>query len=253
LKRPVGDAAPAQRPGSYRSRSRRGDSEVERMARMVRLRPPPPEYPKEVGFRWYQLFTHQLLHGGIMHLAGNLLFLLVFGLRVNELVGNLKMAILYPLLGAMASAVDIAANQSTALHPSLGASGAIMGLAGMYFVFFPVQKVRMAIWFRGGILTGWQVIYKVFSMRGFWLLVLWVGLPWRLHVRRGAGGRANGVAAGRRPPQRPRLRRPRPPRVGHPRKARGRGGARKRVGTHSPLPSLASRGRSAAEPRMVSF
>src|SRR5688572_2884032 len=45
--------------------------------------------PKDVGFRWYQLITHALLHADIMHLAGNLLFLIVFGLRVNELIGNI--------------------------------------------------------------------------------------------------------------------------------------------------------------------
>jgi len=62
------------------------------------------------------------------------------------------------------------------LRPTLGASGAIMGLAGMYIVFFPVQKVRMAIWIRLGMLTGWRVFYKVFAMRGIWLLAVWIAL-----------------------------------------------------------------------------
>jgi len=55
--------------------------------------------PRGIGFHWYQLLTHALLHADIMHLAGNLLFLLVFGMRVNELIGNVAAAIVY-LAGA---------------------------------------------------------------------------------------------------------------------------------------------------------
>lgn len=138
--------------------------------------------PPDVGFRWYQPFTASLLHDPdlimpfIYHLGGNMLFLLVFGLRVNELIGNWRMAIVYPMLALGSGLIDHVIQSDQALYPSLGASGAIMGLAGMYFVFFPVQRVHMAIWFRGGMLTRWQCFYKVFTMRGFWLLVLWIGM-----------------------------------------------------------------------------
>jgi membrane associated rhomboid family serine protease len=128
-----------------------------------------------VDFKWYQFLTHALLHDGPMHLAGNLLFLLVFGMRVNELIGNLKMSIVYPLLAIAGGAAHFISTRQEDFHPCLGASGAIMGLAGMYFVLFPVHKVHMAIWFRGGMLTGWRCFYKVFTMGGFWLLLLWIG------------------------------------------------------------------------------
>lgn len=131
--------------------------------------------PPDVGFRWYQPFTSALLHGSIVHLAGNLLFLLVFGLRVNELIGNVKMAIVYPLLAMISGLAHHCANLNTPMYPMLGASGAIMGLAGMYFVFFPIHKVHMAAWIRLGMLTGWQCFYRLFRMSGFWLLVLWIG------------------------------------------------------------------------------
>jgi membrane associated rhomboid family serine protease len=127
-------------------------------------------------FHVHQLITQAFIHAGILHLAGNLVFMLVFGIRVNELIGNLKMAIVYPVLAISSALIYLIAASNDPLHPSLGASGAIMGLAGMYFVFFPVQKVHMVIWFRGGLLTGWRVLYKVFRMSGFWLLVLWVGI-----------------------------------------------------------------------------
>ncbi len=137
-------------------------------------------------FHWYQLLTNAFLHAGIIHLAGNLVFLLVFGLRVNELIGNWKMAILYPVLAVCASGAYAIAEWRGPLRPAIGASGAIMGLAGMYFIFFPVQRVHMAVWFRGGLLTGWRMLFKTFRMSGFWLLVLWIafndGLPTVLHA-----------------------------------------------------------------------
>jgi membrane associated rhomboid family serine protease len=59
---------------------------------------------------------------------------------------------------------------SEPLAPYLGASGAIMGLAGMYVVLFPAQKVHMIAWFRILVIRGW----KIFRMRGIWMLLLWV-------------------------------------------------------------------------------
>jgi membrane associated rhomboid family serine protease len=132
-----------------------------------------------IGFRWYQLFTNALLHGGLMHFVGNMVFLLVFGLRVNELIGNLKFAIVYPLLAMGSSLINHVAHLHDVLTPNLGASGAIMGLAGMYLFLFPLQKVHTVIWLR--IHWRFPCWYKVFRMRGFWLLALWIafndGLP----------------------------------------------------------------------------
>ena len=127
-------------------------------------------------FHAYQLITNALVHAGIMHLAGNLVFLLVFGIRVNELLGNLRMAIAYPVLAVASGLVYMASAVGQPVHAALGASGAIMGLAGMYVVFFPVQKVVMTVWLRLGILTGFRLWMTIFRMRGVWLLGLWVGL-----------------------------------------------------------------------------
>jgi membrane associated rhomboid family serine protease len=126
--------------------------------------------PTQARFHWYQLLTSAFLHGGILHLAGNLLFMLVFGWRVNELVGNAKMLILYPLLAiASAGTYHIMASDQP-MTAYLGASGAIMGLAGMYLVLFPAQKVHMIAWFRLLLLRAW----KIFRVGGFWMLLLWI-------------------------------------------------------------------------------
>jgi membrane associated rhomboid family serine protease len=128
--------------------------------------------PENVGFRWYQLFTSGMLHGGILHLAGNLLFMLVFGMRVNELVGNAKMVVVYPLLLVTSASAHHIMSMNQPLTPYLGASGAIMGLAGMYVVLFPVQKVHMIAWFRILVVRGW----KIFRMRGIYMLAAWIAL-----------------------------------------------------------------------------
>ena len=126
-------------------------------------------------FQWYQPLTNAFLHEGIMHLAGNLLFLFIFGLRVNQLIGDVKFSVVYPVLAVLASLAHYASQQGQPLMASLGASGAIMGLAGMYFVFFPVQRVHMVFWKRS-VFLGFRLYYKLFSMKGFWMLVLWIGL-----------------------------------------------------------------------------
>lgn len=127
-------------------------------------------------FHWYQLLTNTLLHAGLLHLAGNLCFLLVFGLRVNELIGDGKMAVVYPLLAVLSSGAFVLAEMNQPVHFALGASGAIMGLAGMYLVFFPIQRVHMLAWIGAGPFSGFYVAYKLWRMPGFWLLVLWLGL-----------------------------------------------------------------------------
>ena len=121
-------------------------------------------------FRWYQLLTHALLHGDIFHLAGNLLFLLIFGSRVNALVGNIGTAILYPILAILAALAQLTSTVAEEPHAMLGASGAIMGLAGMYFVLFPVNRMHMAAWFR------WLFYFriKLWALRGFWVVLFYM-------------------------------------------------------------------------------
>ncbi len=121
-------------------------------------------------FEPYQLVTHQFLHGDIGHLVGNLIFLLVFGSRVNALIGQTWTLVLYPLLGIAAAGAHLLASRDLPWHPMLGASGALMGLAGMYLVLFPVQKVHMIAWL--GVMRLITFYQGIFTVRGFWV-VLW--------------------------------------------------------------------------------
>lgn len=125
-------------------------------------------------FHWWQLLSYALLHGGIMHLAGNMVFLLVFGSRVNALIGAAQTAILYPLLAVAAALAYMWAEANGSPMPMLGASGAIMGLAGMYFVLFPIHRVHMVIWLRLGLFTGFRLLMKIFAVRGFWVVLFYL-------------------------------------------------------------------------------
>jgi membrane associated rhomboid family serine protease len=123
-------------------------------------------------YRPYQLFTHTLVHGDIMHLVENLVFLLVFGSRVNSLIGQPLTLIVYPLLAVLAGLAQMASDAHGPCIPTIGASGAIMGLAGMYFVFFPLNKVHMLAWIRIFLFLR----YKLFALRGFWVVLFYIGL-----------------------------------------------------------------------------
>jgi membrane associated rhomboid family serine protease len=123
-------------------------------------------------FHFWQLVTHAFLHGGIMHLAGNMLFLLVLGTRVNALIGQWKTALVYPILAIAAALAYMIAERNGPPAAMLGASGAIMGLAGMYIVLFPVHRVHMVIWLRLGLFRG--LMHNIFAVRGFWVVLFYI-------------------------------------------------------------------------------
>jgi membrane associated rhomboid family serine protease len=132
------------------------------------------------GYRTYQLITHAFLHAGFLHLAGNMLFFLLFGSRVNALIGNLATVIVYPLLAIGGGLVHMASLAREPMSPALGASGAVMGLAGMYMVLFPVHNVHMAAWFRWAnlytIFTGDVYFWlKLWTVRGVWVVLFYIG------------------------------------------------------------------------------
>jgi membrane associated rhomboid family serine protease/pSer/pThr/pTyr-binding forkhead associated (FHA) protein len=151
-------------------------------------------------FHWYQLITHAFLHDTssiynfVMHLAGNLLFLLVFGSRVNALIGNIATACLYPILAIGAATVHLLSMGDGPSGPMLGASGAIMGLAGMYLVLFPAHHVYCAMWI--SIWLRFRRLYgcKIFRMRGFWILLIYFGYDILMNAISSHFGHGGGVA-----------------------------------------------------------
>lgn len=90
------------------------------------------------------LLTSMFLHGGFMHLAGNMLFLWIYGDNVEARLGRVRYLIAYLVSGAAATLFFAAFDMSSQI-PLVGASGAISGVLGFYFVFFPRNVVHVAV------------------------------------------------------------------------------------------------------------
>ena len=95
---------------------------------------------------WLSVFVAMFLHGGWFHLAGNMLFLWIFGNNVEDRLGYVVYPLFYVLGGLAASALQLAIAPNSTI-PSLGASGAIGGVLGAYIVLFPHARVMTLIIF----------------------------------------------------------------------------------------------------------
>jgi membrane associated rhomboid family serine protease len=90
------------------------------------------------------LLTSQFLHGGWMHLIGNMLYLWIFGNNVEDAMGHVRFAIFYFLSGIAAALAQAISNPDSAL-PMIGASGAISGVLGAYLLLYPHARVLVLI------------------------------------------------------------------------------------------------------------
>jgi membrane associated rhomboid family serine protease len=100
--------------------------------------------PTHAGPYWITVVTSMFMHGGILHLAGNMLFLWIFGDNVEEAMGHLRFLAFYLICGSVATIAQIAMGPQSQI-PNLGASGAISGILGAYLIMFPRQRVRVLI------------------------------------------------------------------------------------------------------------
>jgi membrane associated rhomboid family serine protease len=90
------------------------------------------------------LFTSQFLHAGWLHIIGNMLYLWIFGDNVEDRLGHVRFLIFYLGAGAVAAILQVLFNPYSSV-PMLGASGAIAGVMGAYFVLYPQSRVLTAI------------------------------------------------------------------------------------------------------------
>src|SRR5574338_1012316 len=103
------------------------------------------------GSVYFTLFTSLFMHGGIAHIAGNMLFLWIFGDNIEDRLGHVKYLIFYLLCGVIASLSHVFAtgvfanNENALLVPSLGASGAISGVLGAYILLHPKRRVTVIL------------------------------------------------------------------------------------------------------------
>jgi len=93
---------------------------------------------------YFNFLSSMFMHGGFMHLFGNLLFLWVFGDNLENLLGHIRYAAFYLVCGFAAALSQILMDTSSVI-PMLGASGAISGVLGGYLLLFPTRRVRALI------------------------------------------------------------------------------------------------------------
>ena len=92
----------------------------------------------------FTVFTSMFLHGGFMHLAGNMLYLWIFGDNVEDCMGHVRFTVFYLTCGAVAAYAQVLFNPQSAI-PMVGASGAISGVLGAYMLVYPKAKVLVLI------------------------------------------------------------------------------------------------------------
>ena len=94
------------------------------------------------GADFITVFTSMFMHGGWLHLGGNLLYLWIFGDNVEDKFGHAKFAIFYLLCGIAATLAQVAISAGSSI-PNLGTSGAIAGVLGAYLILFPKGQVKV--------------------------------------------------------------------------------------------------------------
>jgi membrane associated rhomboid family serine protease len=144
---------------------------------------------------WLTALTSMFMHGGFGHLAGNLLYLWIFGDNVEHRFGHRVFLGFYLVSGIAATALQVSLNPGSII-PTLGASGAISGVLGAYMVLFPRNRVNallfvwvlsipafvaIGLWIVFQIVSGWSALLMPTQMAG--------GVAYGAHI----GGFAAGV------------------------------------------------------------
>jgi len=120
----------------------------------------------DVEFRAAGYITHGFVHAGYMHLIGNMVFLFVFGNAVNAKIGHLQYIALYLAAVVLAGAVQV----HLVPMPTVGASGAIYGVLGLFIILYPRNDISCA----------WFSFYRLhehvgtFDIASFWIVLYWV-------------------------------------------------------------------------------
>ena len=125
--------------------------------------------PRQLAFvpAWATLVTHMFLHGGWLHLIGNMWFLRIFGDNVEDVMGRAKFLAFYLIAGIVAAMTQAAIDPMSHL-PMIGASGAIAGVLGAYLVLYPRANVR--------VLMVLFLFIRIVNVPAILILGAWIGL-----------------------------------------------------------------------------
>ncbi len=131
------------------------------------------------------VITSMFLHGGWMHLIGNMLFLWVFGNNIEAAMGHVKFAMFYVVCGIAAFLAQALPDIASTV-PMIGASGAISGILGAYLCLYPQARVLMVI----------PMIFRAIKMPAMVVLLIWFGMQLVSSVTVAAEPGGGGVAFG---------------------------------------------------------
>ena len=114
---------------------------------------------------WASIFTSMFMHGGFWHLAGNMLYLWVFGNNIEDAMGHARFLVFYLLCGVAAVFAQVLPNPGS-ISPMVGASGAISGVLGAYLLLFPRARVLL------GLPIGFLIV-QLGRFPAIWVLAAW--------------------------------------------------------------------------------
>ena len=142
----------------------------------------PRRFLADPGGGFLTVFTSMFMHGGWVHLGGNMLYLWIFGDNVEDRFGHLKFLVFYLLCGIAATFAQMAFNSGSNV-PNLGASGAIAGVLGAYILLFPGARVR--------VLMGRSIVpVPALVVIGLWIVLQFVSGIGSITNRADTGGTA---------------------------------------------------------------
>lgn len=114
---------------------------------------------------FFTVFTSMFMHGGIIHIIGNMLYLWIFGDNVEDAMGHIRFFLFYIICGLCAASVQIAVNPNS-MVPLIGASGAIAGVLGAYILLYPRANIYTLIPF--------FVFFYIIKLPALLVLSLWI-------------------------------------------------------------------------------
>ena len=129
----------------------------------------------------FTVFTSMFMHGGFMHLGGNMLYLWIFGNKIEDVLGKFRFILFYFVCGTIAALGHIATDMNSQI-PMVGASGAISGILGAYLILFPFARIKTFI-FLG-------FFWTIARIPAIVLLLFWIGLQIWNSASTGTGGTA---------------------------------------------------------------
>ena len=130
------------------------------------------------------VFTSMFLHGGLLHLGGNMLYLWIFGNNVEDVLGHGRFVVFYLASGSAAAVAQTMVNPGSTI-PMVGASGAVSGVLGAYFLLFPYSTVLTLVTFG----FFWRFIHlPAMIVLGLWIVLQFLSGYLSLSVASGAEG-----------------------------------------------------------------